>query len=339
MNLHLNKSMVLDTITYIKAIAIIMVVILHNQLINLNEIISIINNKFLTPFRMPSFMFVSGFLFCFITLKKNNSFWKFLSNKFTVLIIPFFSIKLLHVLVRLIKHLFIGTDFYYLDSNSFKLFITDILFYPIHNQVGYHLWFVYVLFLVFMIGYLLSHEIVLLVFTGLVLYFIRMPDFLGLNYIQNYLIFFALGAYIAKHYKDFYINSFTVGLFFSFSVLITFLIIRLGINNRIFVLMENLFGIIAVTSLALLFTTKNNYLLDKIKVIGNNSYSIYFLHPYLNQFLYELITPGFFNRIGIVQYLLIFLVVFFTITISITFNYILINRFPISAFLLFGKKS
>jgi len=88
MNFTLNKTNLYDTITFIKAFAIIMVVLLHSSFFNKNEVVNYINLNYLTPFRMPAFMFVSGFLYIYVTRKKNPDYKTFFFNKFSNLLVP-----------------------------------------------------------------------------------------------------------------------------------------------------------------------------------------------------------------------------------------------------------
>jgi len=137
-------------------------------------------------FRMPLYIFISGYLFSYLFNKKGKytSFWGFTRNKFERLIIPYIIFS---VLIALTYNQF--------KLEYFKNFID-----------GYeHLWFILMLFESFIIARLLAciknvnqhfwfQAIILIISFIISLAFrFKVTYFLGINFLVNYFVWFWFG--------------------------------------------------------------------------------------------------------------------------------------------------
>jgi len=217
-------------------------------------------------------------------------------------------------------------------------FIKDILFYPFHEQPGYHLWFLYALFLIFVISYLFSDRTILFVFFSLFMFFVPLPNFLALNYIQNYLFVFSLGSLLAKYYKDINLNTIALIILFLICLIAIIVLHDINIKIRIISLLQNIFGIFGIVSFSLIFTTlKRNGFSNQIYQIGKNSVLVYLLHPYVIQILVEVSKSEISQLSTFFQTLAGLLMSIITIFISIYIGKFILLRNSISGYFLLGN--
>ena len=196
----MNKEIRLNDIVILRAISIILVVFVHCYYIYNYGILSdietvdltnlrIINLDILGRFRMPMFIFISGFLFSFLHYEKHKypKFTDLLSNKFKRLLIPY-------------------CVFFPVTAWSLGLFEQDShinILYPIG-----HLWFLLMLFWCFIFTKMIisckidnKYFIGMIIVLAYIFAFIShlFPDILGLNDFANKYIYFFVGFICYKY--------------------------------------------------------------------------------------------------------------------------------------------
>ena len=151
-------------------------------------------NQYVLNFRMPLFVFISGFLFSFLEQEKNKypTFVALFKNKFKRLIIPYFVFTAIYMLTT-------GMEF------SFKILISGWLA---------HLWFIPTLFWCFMFTRLscflpYSHTRYFkaaLLAISFILLFINLPKLgiLGIQFFQEWFFWFYFGYVISPYRNQLY---------------------------------------------------------------------------------------------------------------------------------------
>ena len=151
-------------------------------------------NQFVLNFRMPLFVFISGFLFSYLEREKGKypTFIGLLKNKFKRLIIPYLVFATIYMLTT-------GMDF------SFKILLSGWLA---------HLWFITTLFWCFIFTRLSSfvpyshtpHFKFGLLGISFIALFINLPKLglLGIQYFQEWFFWFYLGYAISPYREQLY---------------------------------------------------------------------------------------------------------------------------------------
>lgn len=345
MNQQLTKTGIFNIVSIIKAFAICMVVFTHVGIGKGNQLYESIN-QFLVPLRMPVFMFVSGFLYFYVTRDKYPIYSDFISEKLKRLIIPLFIIKILHLIIRYIKlpvSLLFMPDTKLVPVNL-SGFVIDMLFFPKHDQLGYHLWFVYTLFLIFALVHLFSDKIYLLTSISLVLFFIPTTDFLGLNFIRIYLIFFCLGGILQLnlHPETLIIRPWMIIVCAAIGLIVLFILNNVGIvdndNSSIYTFIKFLLGIVVVVSISTLLSFYNNQITKHLRFIGNYSACIYFLHAYFYQIFAVVIHRYYIGCSDLVLWFMIFIGLLIGVYTPILVDKYLISKSQIVGLLLLGRR-
>lgn len=286
----------LTEISYLRVIAIFLVVLLHvyNIYVGFNFVETEYAPIYKTIFRiwlgarMPLFLFISGFLFSYLIHKKGKyqHLGLFVWNKVKRLLIPYTVFALLMIFSH-----------NRLDwSNSDKAF--SLLWLFLKN--GYwHLWFLLTLFLCFIItrplAYLkhpIFHILVLIGLTYLNLFFKTEIRF-GINHLVHLYIFFYWG-YVIFRYKvklKFLFQWKAVIPLFVLWWLMCFIRDYFGIENinllKVARYIANLsFILFAYVSLFLLVKRGTLKELPIIKSINKYSYGIYIFHVWIITLLF-----------------------------------------------------
>ncbi|MBN1822823.1 MAG: acyltransferase [Endomicrobiales bacterium] len=150
-------------------------------------------------FHMPLFMFISGFLFFYTNIGRDNrDYGQFIIKKFNRLIVPYLAISLVVFPIKAAMSRFAlrPVDFSVMS-------IVDMIFYPTHNAILYF-WFLPTLFIIFIISPVFlkavskrSLVVISLLTAALLLVNAFNPVktlFLNLNGVVNYALFFWLGC-------------------------------------------------------------------------------------------------------------------------------------------------
>jgi len=345
MNHRLSKAEIFNIVSIVKALAIVMVVFFHEGMGAGNQLYQNINH-FLTPLRMPVFMFASGFLYFYVTKDRYPKYSTFVLEKAKRLLIPLVIIKICHLIIRFIKTpillLFMpGTE---LPPFNIGDFVTNMLFFPHNSQFGYHLWFVYTLFLIFLVVHLFSTKIYWLTALSLVLFFVPMTYFMGLNYIRMYLVFFCLGAVLQQ---NLHLDTLTVSPWVMRSGLIIGLIVLSLLNNvgnmsdttcDIYTFIKFLSGIVVVICTSTLLNFHNSQIIRQLRFIGNYSASIYFLHMYLYQIFAVVVYRYYIGCSDLVLCFLVLSGLVVGVYTPILVDKYLISRSQIASLLILGRR-
>lgn len=151
-------------------------------------------NQYVLNFRMPLFVFISGFLFSYLERERNKypTFTELFKNKFKRLIIPYFVFTAIYMLTT-------GMEF------SFKILISGWLA---------HLWFITTLFWCFIFtrlscfvtrSHTLYLKIFLLIISFCVLFF-ELPQLgiMGIQYLPEWFFWFYFGYVISPYRNQLY---------------------------------------------------------------------------------------------------------------------------------------
>lgn len=278
---EINKKEIFEITTVLKGMAIILVVAFH-VFFALKDRTYYATCYYLRPFRMPVFMFVSGYLYTMITRDKYNSLKPLAYEKFKRLLLPMFFLQIVGAVENTLIDLW---RFDAVDSLKFSLkdFVVNALIYPQASFNGY-LWFVYVLFLIFIVAHVFRRYPIVLFAVGLGLYFVPMPLMFDLNNFRLYLQYFALGMATFHYLKSDYLKL-------PSWVFLLVIIAGIAVNSYYFrytpwtqrddsflYLIRSYSGLFVMLSLAVLLTRFRVAPARWLARIGGYSASIYFLH-------------------------------------------------------------
>jgi len=179
------------TLDIAKAICIVLVIIGHYFPDNSPEWYSGIRN-IIYSFHMPVFMFTTGYIYQ-ATLRQQN-YGDFVKNKFKRLMIPYFSISIIIILIKLKT----STDLTVENEVTVSAFY-EMFYLPV---AGFFLWFIYTLFLIYLIVPFFHSRIksLILLILSIALFFlpIHFTKLFCLLEFKNYLIFFVTGMFVFK---------------------------------------------------------------------------------------------------------------------------------------------
>ncbi len=260
-----------------KAIGIILVVIGHFFPVNCPAWYKALHDV-IYSFHMPLFMFASGYIY-FATLKAVE-YHKFISKKIKRLLVPYWSISVLVISIKLIS----GNSSLQLDHPVTAFSYVEMLYSP---AAGGFLWFVFALFIIFaIIPFFKTPESRLSLFVvSLVLKYLpiaitfKYPAIFCLDYVINYLPYFMLGIIVLEHRAYFRI---WVSLHYSV-VMLLFVAgcaaVILWPGSIIVNVIAPYIGIFAVLRFCLFLETKHAFWpVSALLSIAAASYTIYLWH-------------------------------------------------------------
>jgi len=341
----LTKSEIFDIVSVLKALAITLVVFLHLEVAKYNEYFIWFNN-FIRPFRMPVFMFASGFLYFYVSKNKYPQYSLFAFEKFKRLIVPMIFIKVAYNLMKVI----IGFSYSAFNSYSipyfeYKTFLRNMFLYPGEDTTAIHLWFVYALFLIFLIARIFKNKIYLLALCSLIIHFIPLPNIFALNYVRIYLLFFCMGCLAKKFYSQ---NNVKMSLKLTWlaiigGVFISILLWIIGSKIEEIVsvnsFLKNVVGIVVMTSIAILLAqNRKSWISKNLIFVGSYSSSIYFLHTFSYR-ITELLIQGI-CKVNPESYFWVITTVLLilSIYIPILLDKYFISKSRIAGFLVLGRR-
>lgn len=246
--------------------------------------------RMLYSFRMPLFIFTSGFLMlytCRIIPKHKMPFYKFSYQKFLRLLLPFVFLTLITFIPRAMMSDF-ADDNINLTIGSFvgSFLYRDQLIIPFF-------WFLHTSFILLVIAYAFliiceslnirdSFMYICLISISVILLFIpNTSTLLSLGKTAELAVYFVLGMIFCRYstFLDHYIpwTSWTFGIL----IFILWALSFIYTENTPFIAICSIFGIIMCISITKILETKNITLLDKF--IGAN-YIIFLLSWYCNIF-------------------------------------------------------
>ncbi|MED4060192.1 acyltransferase [Priestia megaterium] len=260
-----------------------------------------IGYHFIYNFHMPLFFLISGFLY-YIQARKIDTI-TFIKNKFVQLMIPYIVFSLLTYLGINLAMASSHTLNNVLAQNgytvvgNFNAFLYSLLTYTDH--IDKHIWFIYCLFLIFIIGKCLDEFIGRSNFWTIAIIFLGISFFINLNIGRIFpivkltlyhFIFFYIGKYFAQNYG----NKNTI-LIYKTRIILSFMFLNtmmIGIHyctisklidkniglllNKILIYPCSILGVLS--TFILVHYISNKVILDKLVVLNKYSYDIYLLH-------------------------------------------------------------
>lgn len=307
-------------------------------------------NEFFIKFRMPTFFFISGWLFY-----KENRLWdkktisSILRNKFRVQIIPFLFFMLLYM------YLFNGPEYKTTFESKYGFWFTFSLFQYFVIYIGTESLFnkqksnnkelVILLFMLLLSIVAFYYEQIRFDLNlGIWRKILTLFSFSNIKYI----IFFWLGTFVKKNFASFirltenqYVIAGCLGIFFLFAIYSK----QIYLSNNELRLMSYLIS--GVTGILIVFTFfrkyevhfSRNYSIGKIlQFIGQRTLDIYLLHyfvlPYHMHFLGTWLTD---HRYKPIELLIMLIMSLWVIAISLLISYV-IRLSPFLGYYLLGAK-
>lgn len=255
-----------------------------------------ITGSYISTISMPLFVFISGYIFCFLrnSLSKYSTFYLLLYKKSRRLLVPYLFFAPIYI-------------YFYLDYTDKLSFLTYLW------KGSGHLWFLLMMFFLFLMFYQLENYLRVQIKKGLMicvvmyllvlpLHYLNMPP-IGLAF--KYFIFFYIGYLFKDNSKE--VSRFLKGkatfLFFIHLVLYIFYFYELKKTEDIIIIsiINQLLLILGILSLSFIYGFLNE-LYEKrrtslikskslIKLINDNSYYLYIFHqPILKSFFGLLIV-------------------------------------------------
>jgi len=258
-----------------KAICIILVVIGHYEPEKSPEWF-ILFHRFIYSFHMPLFLFASGYVY--LATLKQIRYKDFVLNKFKRLMIPYFSISIIIILLKLISSSKLSVQHEVTLSAYYQMFYLPV--------AGFFLWFIYTLFLIFLIVPIFNtkNKRLILLVLSLILFFIpiQFTNLFCLAQFKSQLIYFVIGV-LAFEWKDIrsYSAKFPCIIPFLFFIITYYLNERFlygGILKNIISFSCALFGIWFTSNLSKYIAKQVSRLRDILLKVGILSYSIYLFH-------------------------------------------------------------
>jgi fucose 4-O-acetylase-like acetyltransferase len=270
----------IESVYVIKGVAIALVVIGHYIPTTSPEYWHRIN-KLIYSFHMPLFFIVSGYLYGF-SPPAFHSYANHLKNKAKRLLIPFISISILYLVIKIVAGLFFKLKFPVSINSLISIFIN-----PLDSYLPL-LWFVYSLFIIFAIFplfcYSVNYNLVLLGILVMLLYLLGLKTkIFCLDLVFYNLPAFTFGFIVSflnididniKPYQLKIIGIISIMLFVT-----TYLFKNTGAINDLYVdFLIYLFGSIACIALSISIYLANLTITRYLKIMGIFSMGIYLLH-------------------------------------------------------------
>lgn len=255
---------------YLKAIAIILVVIGHWQPENPSEWWSL-NIRFIYSFHMPVFMAASGFLFAYTY--RPQKYTTFISKKFKRLMVPYISVSIVVFALKLLTERFTTIE-NPVNAHDFLA----IFYYP---KAGFFLWFLWALWWCFVIipwFKTMKSRLFLLLASIIVAYLpFKAPEFMCLGMTQDMMVYFVFGV-VAHDYKKVFDQIIKLNTALAVSIFLLCEVIYLIHPHTIKYPLPYI-GILAMLNLSFLIERHStNKLAKYLLAIGSYSFGIYLFH-------------------------------------------------------------
>ena len=275
-----GNSMISESLHAAKGLGIVLVVLGHIDMPNIQPRIWAGVRDVIYTFHMPLFMVISGVLFA-MTQKPLLS-WReyvaFIRKKAGRLLLPYMSITLILLLVK-----FTAAKFFTLSSPV----AGDIPYYIFLNPLGGFsniLWFVYTLFVIFMLFPMLILVVrndLLLFAVTILLSFLPWPHVFCLDLAFQYLPFFAAGCLL--HSRSFLEVRPVTGVILPLCLYVVFFAMRTHVSSfalasRAISIALGVSGSLVCIAVAALIAGKASFPAGTIAVLGVYSSGIYLLH-------------------------------------------------------------
>lgn len=288
-----RKDTFLKHIAYLQIIGIILVVFGHSfhEYPDGRFGNTLLIYRLMSSFRMPLFMFVSGFLMVYTTRNRNkslNDLGLFFSNKVRRLLLPLAFLTVVTFVPRVLLSSFADEEVKFsLGTLLRSLFYKDSLIIPFF-------WFLHASFILLTINYLaltlgsilkirdwIVYSAVTLIFVVLVCLPWNFGQFLSLYKVKDFGIYFVFGAVYCRYseYVDRYINWSSTKFFIMSAIL--WAVVFYYLEGTLYMPLCSIVGIIMCISFARILESNDIKILEPF--IGAN-YMIFLLSWYFNIF-------------------------------------------------------
>ncbi len=227
-------------------------------------------------FHMPFFMFISGLIMAFNypRIEDIHHYLNYVWARVKRLMPGFMIFGVLIYFGKISASYFMHVDDIPHDifSEIYKLMIIPA------NSAGGSLWFIYVLMEMYVIFPILISGLkcnsVSLIIIGAILHFIPAPDYLMLNKITEYFVFFGMGFFIMKNYERYLliIDTYFFGFFAAFLTSFLLLTHIPGSESKM------LIGLLSLPALHGLVRRAVFSNISALRLYGNYTYSIYLMN-------------------------------------------------------------
>lgn len=286
--------------------------------------------KLIYSFHMPLFFMISGFFaYKVYKISSLSEYREFVANKFSRLMIPYFSIAILAIPIKLFMNK------YAVRPVQIQSLFIDMIFYPLNIPIQYF-WFIYVLFFIFAVAPLFNKipiKMILLITLVLNLFPIKQIQIFYVYGIIHYLFYFYLGIYfytVYGKYNSFKYKNIVVMVSLFLLILLNFVEPTKQMYN-FHRLATSLIGSALFINLAYLIV--NNKIGEMFKFIGKYSYDIYlfswFFQTGVRVILFQILKC---------DYTLVTLVMIVVGFFPIVLSQVFLNRIPILNTIFLGKK-
>ncbi len=325
----MNSKNRVQWIDICKGIGIILVIIGHSPRDIMREKFFLIDFIFnyIYLFHMPLFFILSGLSYRLFkynkdnTLKEKYSMKQFIVSKFKSLFIPWIMYTLLvFIAIFILNQLPVFGEL--ITNTSLKI---EPFFYYIkesllmNNKYSFHLWFIYVLFIVQIIYNIVDNIFCDRKYINLfILFILFFSFFIDMNIrllpaIMHCLYYFCIGVIIGNYLNKFNYLKKEVVLFVILS-LITFFTSFLRIDHQNYAFLLNVYNVIfcPLMCISIIVLFKNKYESEKQKkmkllsYLGINSYNIYLLHQPIVAFFGEILV----KKLGLSLISCLFIMIF-----------------------------
>lgn len=232
--------------------------------------------RFIYSFHMPLFFIISGFFaYKIYEISTLKSYGRFVYGKFKRLMIPYISVSLIAVPIKLYM------NNYAVRPIKLNDLIMNIIFYPLDIPIQYF-WFIYTLFFMFAVAPLfkkLPLNITLVITLMLNLFFTKQVGFMYIYGIVHYLFYFFFGIYLNSVYKSWSSIKNKQIMIVIFSVIIVTLNLKLFQPTKTMYPYHNLITSLFGSGIFLMLSNLivNGSVGRLFKNIGKYSYDIYLL--------------------------------------------------------------
>jgi len=274
-------------------------------------------------FHMPLFMFISGFIFYYTYpgINQFSEYKQFVKKRFIRLAPSYilfasiiFSSKIILESVFIIDN----------PVKSFQSFF-EVFYKPTQSYAGF-LWYIYVLFEYCLVMPILvkltNNRIGLILIASIPLHFLRVTNFLGLNFFLQFLFFFVFGMYAAKNISKYYeiIDAYRMIFILVFGIsLIAFFYLPVP---------KIIMGIISIPAIHSLVRFDRSEKNNMLWTLGHFTFSIYLMNTLVGGFV-KAIGFKFFNWSYSSFYFPAIVMILSMLIVPIFLKKYIINKIPI----------
>ena len=288
--------------------------------------------RFIYSFHMPLFFVISGFFAHKIyEINSLKSYGTFIYGKFKRLMVPYISVSLIAVPIKLYMNNYAARP---INLNDL---IINIIFYPLDIPIQYF-WFIYTLFFIFVVAPLfkkLPLNITLLVTLILNLLFTTQIGFMYVYGVVHYLFYFFFGIYLNSTYKtwsNIKNKQIAITIFF---ILIVILNLKSLQPAKVMYPYHNLITSLLGSSIFLMLSNLivNGYFGRLFEGIGKYSYDIYLL----SWFFQTGVRVAIYQVLG-VNYSIVIFIMFFAGFLPIIISMYILSKNQLLSKIFLGHK-